>query len=306
MNKVEPAFKENIVPVVFTSSSYYVPYLAVSMKSIIDTADQKFNYDIIVLHKEISEEAMSKMRQMTDAPNISIRFVKVDEVMDGYQYNYREGYSSESFYRVVMVEVLEKYERVVYLDCDVIVKESISGLITKYDISEYCVAAANDIDGMASSICDHENRKSYMLGFMGLKRLEDYFQSGVMVFNLKKIRETYSIEQILKVACASEIMYGDQDVLNVLFHDKVLYLDMSWNVIIDSSGSHIQTLLLLAPTRIVDEYFEARKHPYIIHYAGRKPWNEPDTEWAEEYWKVARTVPFYEEILKRWEVNELG
>ena len=297
-----PAYKEKDIPVVLASSAYYAPYLSVTLKSLIDTASDEYNYDILILHKEIEADIQSKIKSLkSSSKNISIRFIEVDSAINDKKYNFRPGYSAESFYRVVMMSILNHYDKTIYLDCDVIVKKSISELLTEYEISEYYVAAARDIDGIASCVSDHERRKKYMFEFIKLSRLEDYFQSGVMIFNLKKIREAFTIEKILDVSCASEVMFGDQDVLNALFHEKTKHIDMSWNTIIDHQRSWLETLLLLAPVQIVDEYLEARKHPGIIHFAGTKPWDVPDCDMAEEYWKAARQTPFYNEIIKRWQ-----
>lgn len=297
---IKPAFQEKNIPIVFASSAYYVPYLSVTIKSVIETAKADYNYDILILHKEITDTEIRKMQTMVKENNFSIRFIKVDKFLDGQDYNFRDGYSPESFYRVVMVDILKMYDKVIYLDCDVIVKKSVSELYCENDVRNYYVAATKDIDGMASSICDHENRKQYMLGFLGLNRLEDYFQSGVMIFNLKKIREDFSLADIIKASCAEEIMFGDQDVLNMLFKEKVFVLDMAWNTITNVKMQQFETMLLLAPIDIVDQYMEARRHPNIIHY-GTKPWNDPSADFAEEYWKIARESPFYEDIILRWE-----
>lgn len=46
------------------------------------------------------------------------------------------------------------------------------------------------------------------------------------------------------------------------------------------------------------EYFSARKNPYIVHYAGKiKPWNNPEVDLAEIWWKYAKFSPFYEEVI---------
>lgn len=300
MINLEPAYEKKNIPVVFASSAYYAPYLAVTLKSLIDTSSNQFNYDIIVLHKEINIDTQLHIKNLKEEKkNVSIRFVEIDSAMSDINYNFRPGYSAESFYRVIMMNMLKYYDKTIYLDCDVIVKHDISELFTEYDISDYYVAAARDIDGIASSVCNHENRKEYMIEYIGLSKLQNYFQSGVMIFNLSKIREDFTIEQILQTACAQEIMYGDQDVLNKLFHEKVKYLDMAWNVIINHNRCQLETLLLLAPIDVVDEFFEAREGAKIIHFAGTKPWNVPDAEYAEEFWKVARDTYFYDEILNR-------
>jgi lipopolysaccharide biosynthesis glycosyltransferase len=298
---MEPAFDENNIPIVLTSSQYYTPYMAVTLYSIIQNASAWNNYDFIILHKEIEQKDRQTVMGMADAyENVSIRFVEVDPAIDANEFNFREGYSSESFYRVIMMRILEKYTKVLYFDCDVVAVRDVADLYNGYDVSDYCVAAARDIDGQASSICWNDGRKSYMLGYISLRKLTDYFQSGVMIFNLKKIRQTYTIEEIIQRSCAKEIMFGDQDVLNILYKNQVCYLDMKWNVIMNKLRTSLQRLFCLASKEVLDEYLEARKEPYIIHYAGiDKPWKVPDTDMAEAFWRVVRGTPFYEEIVSR-------
>lgn len=300
---MRPAFKDNNITVVLASSAYYVPYMAVTIKSIIETADEAYRYDIIIMHKEVTIEDQNKL-QMEEKENVSIRFLRVDKKLDELDYNYRPGYAPESFYRVVMPYILEEYENAIWVDCDIIAKRSISDLFVeaKKYTQDKCIAASKDIDGMASCISDHEYRKQYMYSVLKIKRLEEYFQSGVMFFNFKKIREKYTLDDLVNASCNPEIMYGDQDVLNYLYNGDLYYLDMSWNTITNAKRKQVETLLLLAPTTVVDEYLEARKHPYLIHLA-TKPWNDPICEGAEEFWDFARKTMFYEEVLDRWRVR---
>jgi lipopolysaccharide biosynthesis glycosyltransferase len=55
-----------------------------------------------------------------------------------------------------------------------------------------------------------------------------------------------------------------------------------------------------APAYIYRQYLEARRHPRIIHYAGaQKPWFDPEMDFAEDFWEIARRSPFYGIILLR-------
>lgn len=69
---------------------------------------------------------------------------------------------------------------------------------------------------------------------------------------------------------------------------------MNWE---NDSDSRMRTLKS-APARYYREYCEARKEPYIIHYAGyQKPWIELECDMAEFFWKYARKTPFYEVLI---------
>ena len=58
-----------------------------------------------------------------------------------------------------------------------------------------------------------------------------YFNSGVLFMNLDKIREKGHLKELVVDFLVNnrEATYPDQDALNVLFHNKILYLDSSWN-----------------------------------------------------------------------------
>ena len=92
----------------------------------------------------------------------------------------------------------------------------------------------------------------------------------------------------------------DQDVLNMVFQGKVKALPQNWNVLINwkYGGRSRIDIIKNAPFSLWKEYQDARKQPYIIHYAGAwKPWNMPSCDYAEEFWDYARKTPFYEKIL---------
>lgn len=299
-SQIKPYRKVNNIPVVFTSSAFYAPYMGVTLQSLIDFSSIDYNYDILILNKEISEEDKEKCFSMIyGRNNFSIRFIEIDQALDMHDFNFREGYSSESFYRVVMVALLTEYDKVVYLDSDLIVRTDIADLYIKEDMENNLVAAAIDIDGLASCFSDHDGRKEYMISYLGIKNLHDYFQSGVMIFQMSEWRKTFVLDQIIAQACSPEIMFGDQDVLNKLCNGRVHFIDMSWNTIINHRRKQMEELLVLAPMDLLDDYFRARRSPKIVHYGGTKPWNVPDCDMSWYFWETARKTSFYEDIIRR-------
>lgn len=296
--KVEPAFSKKNIPIVFASSDEYIPYLAVTIKSILLTKDAIHNYDIIIFHHLVKKERQEKVINLSNEPNISIRFFEISDELDNHNFNVREGYGPESFYRAIVSDALQMYEKVVYLDCDLIVLKNIAELYKISNPEGKCIAAARDINGISATYINYESRKKYMLEYLKLNNIRDYIQSGVMVFFIQNIRNKYSVEQIISESCRQEVMFGDQDVLNKLYVDDILFLDMKWNVIVNVDRVKFENQYLLAPTEIVMQYMESRKEPYIIHYAGTKPWKIPDGDFSEMYWNVARNSMFYDEIMK--------
>ena len=85
------------------------------------------------------------------------------------------------------------------------------------------------------------------------------------------------------------------------------FLDMTWNVMFDWKNERIEKIISKAPNDLFDAYMEARKKPKIIHYAGpEKPWMDPTSDYADNFWKYAKESGFYETIVtKMLEYQEL-
>lgn len=297
--QIIPAGGADSIPVVMTSSAYYLPYLSVTLRSIIDQAAPENHYDILILHKEVGMDMQRRVLGMAAGrPNITIRFVEMARELAELDYNFREGYSPESFYRVVMAFIFPQYEKMLYLDCDTVVMQDVADLYHT-DIRGFLCAAAKDPNGIGSISLDWQGRKSYVLEQMKLDHVEDYFQSGVMLFNLAAIRAERKLEEMLDVACAPYIVWGDQDVLNILCKNRVKYLDLRWNTIINHKNITLGQLRKMENPGLLEAYLEARRSPAIIHYAGLQPWKKPDVDMACHFWPVARRTPFYEQITHR-------
>ena len=109
-------------------------------------------------------------------------------------------------------------------------------------------------------------------------------------------------EYILKCAEKEELIFPDQDVLNILCEGKVYYLDESWNTMMNHSDDNKSRLKVakMAPRIIYLNYLKARKNPKIVHFAGyQKPWQYLNCDMSDYFWKYARRTMFYEEIITK-------
>lgn len=92
--------------------------------------------------------------------------------------------------------------------------------------------------------------------------------------------------------------------MNVICKGRVVYLDMSWNMIFDCDHFRWNKVIKFAPFYILDAYENARKNPYIIHYAGfLKPWMKPDEDFGYVFWSMARKTPYYEQLLAGMQIG---
>ena len=309
---LEPAWdasKEESEPValVFSANDFYSPYLGALLKSVADNCSDHRKYDIIVLHEDFTQKNIDLMRQMVEAPNISLRFLKVTAAMRAYQSKlYLRGhFKVETYFRLLLPQMLPDYHKVLYLDADMICLHDVAELFDT-DVEGCLVAAVRDPDtaglynGAPHSGTDAVAKNKYMDEILKIKHPYDYFQAGTIVFNLDEWRRAYTPEEIFSFASSYDWQLLDQDVLNYLCQGRVRYVDMAWNVMMDWVGIRIKDIIIRAPRDIYQAYMASRKNPYVVHYAGpEKPWNSPACDYSEHFWRYARQTPFYEVALHR-------
>ncbi|MBM6774811.1 DUF4422 domain-containing protein [Olsenella profusa] len=288
-----------VIPVVFASDDAYVPMLTTTIYSMLRNASTRFHYDIVVFGGGISEDRQQTMRSfLSRFQNADIRFVDAASQVKDYDLRTNnEHISIETYYRFLIQGVLSFYDKVLYLDSDLIVEGDVSELFST-DLGDNLLAAARDVDYLGNLNIKDGNRLRYSRDVLGMSDPYGYFQAGVLLLNTKALRELCSVEDWLEAVTASEYIYDDQDVLNARCEGRVTYLDAAWNVMTDCDG-RVGNIFSVAPSDIYAEYLSARRSPKIMHYAGHdKPWRNTHCDEAVRYWSYARETPFYEELLE--------
>jgi len=135
---------------------------------------------------------------------------------------------------------------------------------------------------------------------LGLSSFCNYFQAGVLILNLDRLREKISSEEMIQMATSNSWRCHDQDILNIICKNQVYYIPLQWNVMMiwEEPWQSRKQFIEMAPRVLYEEYMTARKKPYIVHFAGyQKPWNVMDCDLAEYFWKYAKLSVYYPQIL---------
>ena len=298
--KTAPAFAENNVAIAVAANDYFIPYCATFLKSVAEHGNSKKNYDILLLSQDVSDTNVKKMEKLLSAwENVSLRVIDPSVLIDQYTFHIRGHFSKETYYRLVLPELLPNYDKVLYLDSDMIAMDDVAKIYDE-NVDGYLLAACHDADTAGLYNGYEKDKKRYTDKVLKLKEPYQYFQAGVLLPNLKEFRKRYTTKQILDFAVSENWQLLDQDILNKLCEGAVKYIDMSWNVMVDFAGVRISQIIALAPRWLNEMYQEARKNPKIIHYAGpQKPWFEPEMDMGMQFWKCARETSYYEIMLSR-------
>ncbi|WP_349946243.1 DUF4422 domain-containing protein [Lacrimispora sp. BS-2] len=291
--------EDSVIPVVVAANDFYVPYMSVCIQSIIESTKKQF-CKIFVFHTDISAENQKLLcLQVKKSSNIVLNFIQIGEYVDNYRLQSKDHITVETFYRFLILDIMKEYEKVIYLDCDLIVCRDLSELY-ETDLENNYIGAVYDVDFAGQLNSPWLRIKEYERKTLHLKDPYKYFQAGVLLMNISKMRKAITAEQLLEMATTGIYKYSDQDILNIVCENRITYLNMSWNVITDCNGRRISEVASRAPANLFEQYMESRKSPSIIHYAGiQKPWKRASEDYGWIFWETARRTPYYEQILER-------
>lgn len=281
-----------IVRIVFASDNNYIKYLAVSICSLIQNASSDTQYDIYIISDNVSEINKRKLLQISK-PNINITFIDSAPIMQKYSdinFFVSGHISLATYFRLFILDIFPKYDKIIYADCDVIFNTDIAKL---YDINldNYYIAAVPDI-GLIYESCVQTIDSDYFHKQLNISDITKYFNAGIICFNLKELREQ-KIAFIDTLKWLTKPRYHDQCVLNTVCAGHVKYLDFQWNYWgnLKTDTPEYKTYF---PKQYLSEFEKASADPFIIH---GKPWIYPDSEFAHLFFAYARMTPFYESIL---------
>lgn len=203
-------------------TGHYSVWVGTVMQSILEHTDSRICFHI--LHDEtLSIDNKYKLEKVARSGSSIIEFHKIDENDFSVVKNQMSRFTIGTMFRCSLPELLPNLNRIIYLDADLFVNRDIKEL-WDVDICEYCLA------GVADEGVDIHNYPKILNKYPGIKK-ESYFNAGVLYMNLKKLREFGNLKKLVVDFLVEnpEVGLPDQDALNVLFHNKVLYLDGSWN-----------------------------------------------------------------------------
>ena len=271
--------KDELIPIFFTIDDGYAPYLHVALISLIENASEDRKYKIIVVYQELNKENRNNLAALVkNHQNFEIEFKymkqSLDMITDRIENRLRSDYFTMTIYfRIFIPDMYPEYDKAIYIDSDIVVPGDISEL---YDTDMH-----NNLIGVVKdgSVNDVAELQRYMTESLGLK-LGDYFNSGMLLMNMKELRNVKLAEHFLYLLNKYhfDCVAPDQDYLNSMCYGKIEYLDSCWDAM---------------PNRNKPEI----KNPKIIHYnLFDKPWCYDDIQYQDYFWKYARQSVYYDQI----------
>ena len=158
------------VPIVLSANDKFSPYLDIMIRSMIANTSPEREYDIIILYNDISEKNQHLISMAArDKQNISIRFIRVCEYFDAGKLFVDQHLSVETYYRLIIPEIMPDYYKILYLDCDMVADHDVAELYD-LDLKGAVIGAAKDIDVAGQLNLNQNNWKKICHRDTGLRQ----------------------------------------------------------------------------------------------------------------------------------------
>ena len=241
----------------------YSKYAGVVIASVLSNSKQDDTLCFYILTDGLSENIKAEILKLKEIKDCEIKFITLEEkIFEAYKSIKTHSYIPIcTFYRLKLSSILPDVDKIIYLDCDVVVNKSLNELYNS-DLGENIVGGVRDI-----------NRRM-------LKRNPSYVNAGMLVMDLKKIREQNIEDEFLNWTKnhIDTIKMGDQEIINEVLKGRIQILDDRWNV--QSSNFTNRS--------------SYTKNPWIIHYVSkRKPWHFGSFSYHKNYYfKYLQLTPW--------------
>jgi len=271
--------KNEQIPIFFSIDDSYAPYLAVALNSAIKNCSDGRNYRAIILHQNLDKKHMKRLSELAK-PNFSIEFYEMKcglETITNRSSNYLrcDYFTLTIYFRLFIPTMFPDLDKAIYIDSDIVVVGDLAELYDT-DLGINFIGACQD-----KSVADVPPLVKYMEECIGVKK-EQYINSGVLLMNLKLLREKQFDQHFLELLNTYhfESIAPDQDYINAICNGKIHYLDDRWDTM---------------PNDNAPEISDAK----IIHYnLFSKPWCYDNIQYADYFWKYAADSGYLNEAIE--------
>lgn len=253
----------------YTVDNGFVPQLAAGIVSVCKNNAWDNSLTFYVGDAGITEKNKRLLGSLVDSYGAALHFVDLGNLKQAIGFDFDTlGWGEVVLGRILVESLLPlDVDRVLYLDGDTIVIDSLEELWNQ-DLGDCWLGASIE------PTVTHERKVS-----LGLES-SHYFNSGVLLIDLKKWREQQVGERILKYYAAHDgrLFAPDQDAINGACAGKIYpllprynYYNIYWFY----PYKMLRKLESPAPYFPEQEYRQAVSHPAIIHFLGEeRPWRK--------------------------------
>ncbi|KIL35400.1 glycosyl transferase family 8 [Cohnella kolymensis] len=292
--------------VVYSSDNNYAQHVGVSMLSLFENNKHFGIIQVYLIENHISSDNKQQLNSICRNYGRSIKYIDFGEFSDKLKLNIGNSISINSYARLFLSSVLH-VDKVIYLDCDSIINESLSELWDT-DISNY----------HAAGVCDTVSDDTKLRIKLGANH--SYINAGMLLINLKKWRESDIENQFLEFirSYSGKVFHHDQGTINGVLYDKILLLHPKFNAMTtiftmtreemmryygmksyysdaELKQAAIRPVFVhFTPAFVNRPWIKGSKHPLVSlykHYLNMSPWKDADL-WNDSRGQAEKIIAF--------------
>ncbi len=265
-----PVYKVISMNILFSSDDNYARHMGVAIYSVLLHNMDEETIRFYVIDNHISQPNIEKLKSVVHGfKNADIYFFPFDKYENQLHLNLAWPISISSYARLFIGEMLpDNIDRVLYMDCDVVVNDALEDL--------WRTELNGNILGAVQDTIPSKTKAS-----VGLLPKQPYFNAGVLLIDLDQWRLNRIGKKSLEFIDShrGRVTHHDQGVLNGLLKDQWERIPLKYNV--------MTIHYMLSPTKVKkyykdesdfygsEEIINAKKNPIILHFTPSftvRPW----------------------------------
>ncbi len=269
--------------IVFISDDNYAMPTIVAATSLYANKNESTCYTVHILCSSVSESNLKAMKRLS-RPDFDVDVRIMNDILKYEDLDIETLHvSSAALYKFDIANIFSDLDKILYLDGDILVQKDLSDLF-EADISSYYAAVVKDYKPMTYDPPQTER--------LGIPKHTAYFNSGVMLMNLCKLRNDNIYDKLINYRKTGVNFFMDQDALNVVFREQVLYLPLQYNVMSSVMGHFSGKLLKKYYGLNTSDKEKIYGDASIVHLCTKyKPWDYSNVPFADEWYAHYLTSP---------------
>ncbi len=264
------------INICFATDNNYAKYMGLALMSILKSANKEDSLHFFILENKINQEEKDKIASLKKIKDFEITYIPIEKKYFDNLHTIQKGLSLTAYARFLVSRLIE-VDKLIYLDCDIFVRKSLSSLFNT-DISNYYIAGSLDLGIKRNYLYKQFKDKNFY---------KNYLNSGVLLINNKKWKEENIADKLFEYARknSSLLKYSDQDCLNYILNSKKLKISPTYNM-----RNYYYDPYLVNKQENKEEIVAEQKNPVIRHF---KPWRKNNiSEFREEYIEMMKNSPW--------------
>ncbi len=288
------------VNICFVADEGYIVPTAAAIASVCHNCDSRIKHNIfVVMPPNCSENAKRALTfSAVKYENVAVKIIEhsMDELENlhrGDDTRYLAA-TKTALLKFRLADIFNDLDTILYLDGDIIVRDDLSELFS-VDLSGYYAGAVRDLPQV---IYDEQKIGKDIAA-------TDYFNSGVMLLNLKKIREDNVESKLIETKKNyNDDSLMDQNIFNIVFKNTVLQLPLEYNAcyinLVESKDKYDISRINELYGRNYKNVLQFLPDIKIMHFSSKlKPWYFYDVPLADEWLFYYNKTAFSDKKIQR-------